>query len=158
MVDLKQAAEEAQKFVQMLGGVKAIADALTEIGSYENAIGEVRTRHGVITSQVAELSAQLETKKADVAQAHEEAAAIREKANADAKAVADDARTKAETIVTEARVQAQASAANAEKQCAALDAEAAEWQDKLKQMAAAHIELLAEHKRVTDLVAQIKGA
>lgn len=158
MADLKQAAEQAQKLIQMLGGVRDIADALVQLGSYEQAIGEVKTRHGLITNQVAELSAQLQTKKAELEQANADAQSIRDKANADALAIATDARTKAETLVTEARVQADATIKNAEQRVAELNAHATHSQALLAKANVEHAAAVAEHKRVTDLVAQIKGA
>lgn len=158
MADLKQAAEQAQKLIQMLGGVKDIADALVQLGSYDQAIGEVKTRHGLITNQVAELSAQLQTKKAELEQANADAQSIRDKANADALAIATEARKKAETLVTEARVQADATIKNAEQRVAELSAQAMQAQVRVATADADHAAAVAEHKRVTDLVAQIKGA
>lgn len=62
---LNAAAQAADQLMVMLQGVGTIANAMRQVGSLEQACNEARTRHGVLTSQTADLQTALDAKRAE---------------------------------------------------------------------------------------------
>lgn len=157
MADLIQAAEQAQRLIQMLQGVDTIAKAMTEVGSLEQACNEVKTRHGVLTAQVADVQADLDAKKAAAQTAVEDSSALVKTARGVAEEVVAAAKEQAASIIAAATAQAneQLHSANARASNVAGEIESA--MRKLDGINAAHAAVTIEHARVSALVAQIKG-
>lgn len=157
MADLIQAAAEAQKLITMLQGVETIAQAMTQVGSLEQACNEVKTRHGVLTAQAAEAQADLDAKKAAAQTAADASTALAETAKGTANAIVAAARVQAESIIAAATSQAAQITADANKHADAVDDLVAAADKQLDERKVQLAAITAEHDRVSALVAQIKG-
>ena len=158
MIDMTQAAQEAQKLIGMLQGVQIVSDAMTQIGSFEQAINEVKTRHGVVTALVDDLSAVLATKQSELANVTASAQEVVATAAQEAEKMRQEGVTEFARILDSAHQQAQEIVAASEANSAAAVESLATAKLGLDQVIADRVAAQAELDRVNGLLAQIKGS
>ena len=158
MIDMTQAAQEAQKLIGMLQGVQIVSDAMTQIGSFEQAINEVKTRHGVVAALVDDLSAVLAEKQAELVKVTASALEVVATATQEAEKLRQEGVTEFARILDSANMQAQEIVALAEGNSAAALESLAMAKIGLDQVIADRVTAQAELDRVNGLLAQIKGS
>ena len=158
MADLIQAAQQAENLLAMFQGVQAVADALKQVGSIEQAIAESTTRLGVVRGQVDQAQAELDAKKAEVANVANTAQSTIDDAKQQSAVIVLAANNKAQEILQAAADQAASQRSIIDAERAQHDADLLSARDTLAQVQALRDAEQAELDRVKGLVAQIKGA
>jgi len=158
VADLIQAAQQAENLLAMFQGVQAVADALKQVGSIEQAIAESTTRLGVVRGQVDQAQAELDAKKAEVANVANTAQSTIDDAKQQSAVIVLAANNKAQEILQAAADQAASQRSIIDAERAQHDADLLSARDTLAQVQALRDAEQAELDRVKGLVAQIKGA